>query len=289
MHFKTVKGILSPRNSMNVYRGCSHGCIYCDSRSKCYRMDHDFEDIEVKANAIELLEDKLRSKRKKAMIATGSMSDPYMPLEKTLNLTRKALGVIHRYGFGVTVTTKSDLVLRDLSLYKRINQKAKAVVQMTLTTYDESLCGILEPNVSTTHERFQALKAFRDNNIDTVVWLDPFLPFINDTFENIEGLMEYCVEAEVKGIICFGIGLTLREGNREYFYQKLDEHFPGLKARYMRTYGSSYEVRSPNHQVLMGYIKKVCEEHDILVDPREVFAYLADMPSKTEQLTLFNL
>lgn len=288
MHYKTVKGILSPKNSMNIYRGCSHGCIYCDSRSKCYQMDHEFEDIEVKENAIELLEQKLRSKRKKAIIGTGSMSDPYMHIEKSLKMTRKALEVIEKYGFGVTVLTKSSLILRDLDLYKQINKKAKAIIQMTLTTYDEELCKILEPNVSTTYERFETLKTFRDNWIETVVWLDPFLPFINDTFENIKGLMEYCVEAKVKGIICFGIGLTLREGNREYFYQNLDRYFPGLKEKYIQTYGLSYEIKSQNNEYLMDYIKTVCKENDIMFELDEVFSYLAKFPSKTEQLSMFD-
>lgn len=288
MHYKTVKGILSSSNSMNIYRGCSHGCIYCDSRSKCYQMDHEFEDIEVKENAIELLEQKLRSKRKKAIIGTGSMSDPYMHIEKSLKMTRKALEVIEKYGFGVTVLTKSSLILRDLDLYKQINKKAKAIIQMTLTTYDEELCKILEPNVSTTYERFETLKTFRDNWIETVVWLDPFLPFINDTFENIKGLMEYCVEAKVKGIICFGIGLTLREGNREYFYQNLDRYFPGLKEKYIQTYGLSYEIKSQNNEYLMDYIKTVCKENDIMFELDEVFSYLAKFPSKTEQLSMFD-
>lgn len=288
MHYKTVKGILSSSNSMNIYRGCSHGCIYCDSRSKCYQMDHEFEDIEVKENAIELLEQKLRSKRKKAIIGTGSMSDPYMHIEKSLKMTRKALEVIEKYGFGVTVLTKSSLILRDLDLYKQINIKAKAIIQMTLTTYDEELCKILEPNVSTTYERFETLKTFRDNWIETVVWLDPFLPFINDTFENIKGLMEYCVEAKVKGIICFGIGLTLREGNREYFYQNLDRYFPGLKEKYIQTYGLSYEIKSQNNEYLMDYIKTVCKENDIMFELDEVFSYLAKFPSKTEQLSMFD-
>ena len=288
MHYKTVKGILSPRNSMNIYRGCSHGCIYCDSRSKCYQMDHDFEDIEVKENAIELLEKKLQSKRKKAIIGTGSMSDPYMHIEKSLKMTRKALEVIEKYGFGVTVLTKSSLILRDLDLYRQINKKAKAIIQMTLTTYDEELCKILEPNVSTTNERFETLKVFRDNNIETVVWLDPFLPFINDTFENIKGLMDYCVEAKVKGIVCFGIGLTLREGNREYFYQNLDRYFPGLKEKYISEYGLSYEIKSKNDEYLMKYIKKVCIENNIMIDPDEVFKYLSNFTDKTEQLSLFD-
>ena len=197
MHYVNAKGILSAKNGMNIYRGCTHGCIYCDSRSVCYQIKHDFEDIEVKQNAPELLEKVLRSKRKKCMIGTGSMCDPYMHCEEKLGLTRKCLEIIDRYGFGVSLITKSSRVLRDLDLLKSINSKAKAVVQMTLTTYDENLCKILEPYVSTTSERFDALKVLRDNGIPTVVWLCPILPFINDTEENLKGVLKYCFDASV--------------------------------------------------------------------------------------------
>lgn len=230
MHEVNVKGILSAKNGMNIYRGCLHGCIYCDSRSLCYQMKHKFEDIEVKANAVELLENALRRKRNKCMIGTGAMSDPYMPIEEKLSNMRKCLEVIERYGFGVTMITKSTKVLRDLDLLKKINEKSKCVVQMTLTTYDEDLCRIVEPNVETTYERFRALEILRDNGIPTVVWLCPILPFINDTEENIRGILDYCVRAKVKGIINFDMGVTLRDGNRAYFYKKLDEHFPGERA-----------------------------------------------------------
>ena len=237
MHYAKVKGILSPKNGMNLYRGCSHGCIYCDSRSKCYQMEHAFEDIEVKENALELLESALRRKRKRCMIGTGAMTDPYIPLEAELEYTRKALALIEKYGFGVALQTKSDRVLRDLDILKKINAKTKAVVQMTLTTADESLCRLIEPNVSTTKERFEALKVLRGNGIPTVVWLCPILPYINDTRENIGAILSMCVEAQVRGVICFGMGLTLREGNREYFYRQLDRHFPGAKERYIREFG----------------------------------------------------
>jgi len=181
MHTKDTKGILSPQNGMNNYRGCSHGCIYCDSRSKCYSMDHDFEDIEIKRNAAELLEDALRRKRKKCMIATGSMSDPYIHLEEKILSIRKCLELIEQYGFGLAIQTKSDRILRDLDLLCKINEKSKCVVQMTLTTYEEELCRILEPYVSTTKRRFEVLKIMQEHHIPTVVWLDPILPFINDT------------------------------------------------------------------------------------------------------------
>lgn len=288
MHEVNVKGILSAKNGMNIYRGCLHGCIYCDSRSLCYQMKHKFEDIEVKANAVELLENALRRKRNKCMIGTGAMSDPYMPIEEKLSNMRKCLEVIERYGFGVTMITKSTKVLRDLDLLKKINEKSKCVVQMTLTTYDEDLCRIVEPNVETTYERFRALEILRDNGIPTVVWLCPILPFINDTEENIRGILDYCVRAKVKGIINFDMGVTLRDGNREYFYKKLDEHFPGLKEKYIRMYGNSYQLSSPNSRQLNMIYKSECIKNGIMCDVNECFEYLNEYEDKYggEQISL---
>lgn len=288
MHKVKAKGILSAANGMNIYRGCQHGCIYCDARSKCYQMNHQFEDIEVKENAPELLENALKRKRRKCMIGTGAMSDPYIPLEKELKLTRRCLEIINRYGFGVTVQTKSASVMRDIDLFTKINDKSKAVLQMTLTTADESLCRIIEPNVSVTKERFETLKAFHENGIPSVVWLSPFLPFINDTKENIDGLLKYCIDAKVRGIICFGIGLTLRDGDREYFYSRLDKHFPNMKERYIYTYGNSYQLTSNNNNVLMNRISEVCRNHGIMFGVENVFSYLRKFESKTEQLSLFD-
>ena len=288
MHKVNVKGILSAKNGMNIYRGCLHGCIYCDSRSLCYQMNHKFEDIEVKANAVGLLENTLRRKRNKCMIGTGAMSDPYMPIEEKLGNMRKCLEVIERYGFGVTMITKSTKVLRDLDLLKKINEKSKCVVQMTLTTYDEDLCRIVEPNVETTYERFRALEILHDNGIPTVVWLCPILPFINDTEENIRGILDYCVRAKVKGIINFDMGVTLRDGNREYFYKKLDEHFPGLKEKYIRMYGNSYQLSSPNSRQLNMIYKSECIKNSIMCDVNECFEYLNKYEDKYggEQISL---
>ena len=287
MHFVNVKGILSPQNGMNLYRGCTHGCIYCDSRSKCYGFTHEFEDIEVKQNAPELLEKALRSKRKKCMIGTGAMCDPYMHCEETLQLTRKCLELIEHYGYGVAIQTKSNRILRDLDLLKRIHEQAKCVVQMTLTPYDEDLCKILEPNVCTTKERFETLKIFRENGIPTIVWLSPILPFINDTKENIEGILKYCIQAKVYGIICFGMGVTLREGDREYFYAALKKHFPGMEEKYQKTYGYAYHIPSRKEQELMKLLRERCREHDIVCDVDACFQYLHEFPEKYQQLTLF--
>lgn len=287
MHNVNAKSLLSAQNGMNIYRGCQHGCIYCDSRSKCYQFTHDFEDIEVKQNAPELLEKALRSKRKRCMIGTGSMSDPYMPLERDICLMRRCLELIDRYEFGATVITKSDLVLRDLDLFRSISEKAKAVVQMTLTTLDEDLCRIIEPDVCTTRRRFETLCTLRDNGIPTVVWLTPILPYINDTRENLAGILKYCIQAGVKGIICFGMGVTLREGDREYFYAALDRHFPGLKARYIQTFGNAYMLESPNNPELMRLFHSVCEKYGILHDNEQIFAYLQELPERYEQMALF--
>lgn len=287
MHYKTYKTILSPQNGMNLYRGCTHGCIYCDSRSRCYQMTHDFEDVEVKTDAPTMLEAELRRKRRPCMIGTGAMSDPYMPLEAELRLTRRCLEVIDKYGFGLAIQTKSDLILRDLDLLKSIHQKAKCVVQMTLTTYDEDLCRLLEPQVCTTKARVEVLKTMRDHGIPTVVWLCPLLPFINDTEENLRGILEYCAEAGVWGILNFGIGVTLRDGNREYFYAALDRHFPGLKVRYQQLYGDRYQVSSPRHQDLMRLFYAECGKHGIACHTADIFDYLHALPEKTEQLTLF--
>lgn len=290
MHYVKVKSILSAKNGMNLYRGCSHGCIYCDSRSCCYHMNHAFEDIEVKENAIDLLEQTLRRKRSKCMIGTGSMTDPYIPLELELCHVRKALSLAYQYGFGFTLITKSDRVLRDLDLLKKINDTTKCVVQMTLTTYDEALCRKIEPAVSTTRERVEALKQLRDAGIPTVVWLSPILPFINDTRENIEGILDYCIEAKVCGILCFGMGLTLREGNREYFYSQLDRLFPGMKEKYIRTYGNEYSLNSPDNSRLMELFHQQCEHNGIIHDNHRLFEYLNHFETKqpSRQLSLFD-
>ena len=289
MHFVDARGILSARNGMNIYRGCTHGCIYCDSRSRCYGFTHPFEDIEVKRNAPALLEQKLRSKRKKCMIGTGAMCDPYLHCEEELRLTRACLEIIDRYGFGVSVLTKSDRILRDMDLLGSIQDKSKAVAQMTLTTWDDRLCRIIEPEVCVTSRRLEVLRTMKEAGIPTVVWMTPLLPFINDTKENLEGILEGCLEAGVKGILCFGMGLTLREGNREYFYQALDRHFPGLRWEYQRRYGNAYELPSPRHRELQQIFENTCAKAGILYRPEDIFAYLREFPENKgyTQLSLF--
>ena len=292
MHYVNAKGILTGGGGfygMNIYRGCSHGCIYCDSRSRCYQFTHAFEDIEVKQNAPELLEGALMTKRRRCMIGTGSMSDPYMHCEARLGLTRRCLEIIEKYGFGAAIQTKSDRVLRDIDLLDAINRNAKCVVQVTLTTYNEQLCKVVEPNVCGTRRRIEVLEALRERGIPTVVWLTPILPFINDMEENVAALLDECVRVGVKGIVCFDMGLTLREGDREYYYAALDRHFPGLKARYIRTYGNAYALPSPNSAELMALFHKTCEAHGILSDPEACFTYMRTLPERYEQLSMFDI
>ena len=290
MHFVDAKGLLSRnegRYGMNIYRGCSHGCIYCDSRSLCYHFDHAFEDIEVKRNAPQLLEKELKSKRKRCMIATGAMSDPYMHCEEQLHLTRACLEIILKYGFGVAIQTKSDRILQDISLLEEINKKAKCVVQMTLTTYDDQLCSILEPNVCNTKRRIEVLEEMHKRRIPTLVWITPILPFINDSKENLMPILEECARVGVKGIIDFGMGLTLREGDREYYYVALDTHFPGTKQRYIKRYGDSYILPSPHYEELTEIFQRFCKEKGILCNPEDCFAFISEFPENDRQTSLF--
>ena len=290
MHEIRAKSILSSGNGINIYRGCTHGCIYCDSRSACYQMDHAFEDVAVKVNAPELLEDALRRRRRRCMIGTGSMRDPYLPLERETRLTRRCLEVIDRQGFGVSLLTKSDLVLRDLDLLRRINQTAKAVVCTTFTTFDEDLCRVLEPRVCTTRRRFETLKACREAGVRTGVWLCPILPFLNDTEENLRGLLEYCFAAGVEAIVNFGMGVTLREGDREYFYAQLDRHFPGMKERYIRAFGNRYECLSPNAPRLERIFREECRKRGVLWEAEAAMGWLMEFEDRQagQQLDLFS-
>ena len=287
MHFVKAKGIIGTNNGMNIYRGCQHGCIYCDARSSCYQFTHLFEDIEVKENAIELLEASLKSRRRPTMIGTGAMTDPYMPLERDLQMTRRSLEIIEKYGFGATVHTKSDLILRDLDLFRRINRKTKAVAQISLTCMDDALSRLIEPNVCTTSRRVAVLREFQRAGVPTVVWLCPILPFITDTEENLRSILDACRDTGVKGIIWYGPGVTLRDGDREYFYANLDKKFPGLKEEYIRRYGGAYEVNSPNGVCLNRLFHSTCERYGIWHDNDRIFHYLRTLEDAEEQMRFF--
>lgn len=270
MHLIRPAGILSARNGINVYRGCTHGCIYCDSRSECYQFDHPFEDVAVKINAPELLDQALRRKRAPVVVSTGAMCDPYIPLEAELQLTRRCLEVIQRRGCGVTVQTKSDLVLRDMDLFRQIHTRAPVTVQMTLTTADDALCRQVEPAVCPTSRRLEVLRLCRDAGLPTVVWIAPLLPFINDTEENLRALLTACLDAGVMGIRMYGFGMTLRAGSREYYYAQLDRRFPGLRAQYEQRFGRMYELPSPNHYRLAEVLEHFCDSHGLLYRHRDL-------------------
>ena len=290
MHFVEAKGILTGSGDycgMNIYRGCTHGCIYCDSRSACYRFTHPFEDVEVKRNAPELLEKALKAKRQRCMIGTGAMSDPYMHCEEQLRLTRRCLQIILENGFGAAIQTKSDRILQDIDLLDAINRSAKCVVQMTLTSFDDGLCRIVEPNVCNTKRRIEVLKELRARDIPTVVWLTPILPFINDTPENLTAILNACAEAGVRGVIDFGMGLTLREGDREYYYAALDRHFPGMKETYIRRYGDAYVLPSPRAKELTELFHRLCGEHGMLSDPEACFRFIRQLPERYPQTKLW--
>lgn len=228
--------------NMNIYKGCCHVCIYYDSRSNCYQII-DFDRVRIKENSIEIIKKDLTSKIKKGVVGTGAMSDPYNPFEEKYLLTRQALKLLDEHRFGIAITTKSDLIVRDIDILKRIQKHSPNLVKITITTFDDELCKKIEPNVSTTSDRFKALKKLSDNNIYSGVLLMPILPFINDTEENIRNIIKRAYECGAKFIFSYGIGVTLRSNQREYYFEQLRKIFPNqmLDEKYIKTYGEQYE------------------------------------------------
>lgn len=266
--------------NMNLYRGCSHGCIYCDSRSLCYGDDY-FDLNKPKKDAIILLENELFSKRKKGICGMGGMNDPYNPLEKKLELTRNALKLIHKYGYGVTIITKSTLVLRDIDILKEINKFKSVLVTFTITTADLDLQSIIEPYSCTSIERFEAIKKLNDEGIKSGICLMPILPFINDTDKNLDDLLDLSKKYNVKYIYPY-FGVTLRDRQREYFYKQLDIHFPGIKEKYIRTYKENYVCDSLRNKYLYDRLKKKCNESGIIYNMEKINNYFIKKP---EQMT----
>jgi len=254
--------------NMNIYRGCSHACIYCDSRSDCYQ-NKDFDTVKAKENALELIRDELRRKVKPGTIATGAMSDPYNPLERKLLLTRHALELIHAFDFGVAIDTKSALITRDMDVLQDIKTHSPVIVKVSITTADDETAKQIEPNVSSPSERFDALRQLADSGIYCGVLIMPILPFINDTEENILGIVRRAKEAGAR-FVYPALGMTLRAGNREYYYEHLDKHFPGIKAKYMQKYGTQYQCTSPHAKRLWGVFKSECEQLGLLYNMRAI-------------------
>jgi DNA repair photolyase len=261
--------------NMNIYRGCSHGCIYCDSRSDCYR-NTDFDTIKPKENALQIIRDELRRKAKSGVIATGAMSDPYNPLERELKLSRHALELINAYGFGVSVATKSALVARDADILRDIKAHSPVIVKLSITTADEELCKKLEPNVSGASERFEAMGVLAGHGIYCGALVMPVLPFINDSGENIVEIVRRAKEAGAR-FVYPAFGMTLRQGNREYFYGQLDKLFPQMKERYIKQYGLRYYCPSPKAKKLWGIFTAECERLGLVYDMKAIISrYKAD-------------
>jgi DNA repair photolyase len=267
--------------NMNLYRGCSHGCIYCDSRSLCYGINN-FDIVKAKKNAINILELELMRKRIKGVCGMGSMSDPYNPLEKKLELTRAALKLFYRYGFGTSVITKSSLVARDLDIYKKLNENNSVLINITITTADETLQKIIEPRASTTLERFETLKKFSEAGIKAGIILTPILPYINDSVENLDRIIELSKKYKVNHIYAI-FGMTLRDIQRDHYYKYLDKCFPGIKEKYISKYGNSYSCSSPNSNILYAYLAKKCKENNILFKIKDINK---DFLKRPEQLAL---
>ena len=265
---------------LNLYRGCQHQCIYCDSRSLCYGIENFDGDVLIKANAIEILRDELSRKRKKGIIGTGSMNDPYMPLEEQTSLTRRALETIADYGFGVHVITKSDLVLRDIDVLQRIS-RVSAAVSLTITTADDALSKIVEPGAPPSSSRFRAMKGLSEAGIETRLALMPTLPFIEDSWENVSAIIEEAHSCGVKVIIPW-FGMSMRNRQRDYFYDRLDESFPGLRGRYEVAYGEAYACPSPHAKDLYRRTQELCTRLGIATQVKPLLA------PNAEELRLFD-
>lgn len=270
--------------NMNIYKGCSHGCIYCDSRSSCYGVE-DFDRVRCKQDVLTLIEHELRSKQYKGVVGMGAMSDPYNPYEREHQLTRQALMLLDRYGFGVGLSSKSALIMRDIELIKSINRHSPVCIKMTITTADDELSSIVEPHVDVTSKRYQALKAVADAGIYTGILMMPILPFINDTKENIKSIVIRAKEAGVN-FIYPSFGVTLRQNQRLYFYEKLDKHFPGIKEQYIRHYRYNYNCISTRYQELMGYFRKCCKCYGLDYKMSEIVKNSKNQLGQT-QLSLF--
>lgn len=271
--------------NMNLYRGCCHDCIYCDSRSHCYHID-DFDQVRGKENALMILEKELMRKRKKGVIGIGAMSDTYNPYEEKYKITRQALKLIEKYGFGVSIDTKSNLILRDIDILKEINKKQNVIIKLTITTPHDDLSKIIEPNVCVSSKRFSAIKQLNDSGIFAGVMMAPVLPFITDKEEDIKRLVRLAYENNAKFIYTY-MAVTLRENQRDYYYEKLDLNFKGIKQKYMQCYGMRYNCMVPHYKRLYEVFKNECDKYGILYDMDKIIKAYQKNIQVNEQLTLF--
>lgn len=270
--------------NMNIYKGCCHGCIYCDSRSECYHVDN-FDEVRAKENSLNIIERELKGKRKKGIIGTGAMSDPYNPFEKEYELTREALKLISKYGYGISTVTKSSLITRDIDLYERIKEYSPVSPKLTITTFDDELCKKLEPNVTVSSQRFKAVQQLAEAGIYTGILMTPILPFINDMEKNISNIVYSALDSGAKFIYA-SMGVTLRQNQRDYFYSKLDDLFPDMKQRYIRTFGDSYNCISPQANKLWERFTSLCEKYKIIYKMPQIIHGYKNIKTET-QLSLF--
>ena len=271
--------------NMNLYRGCSHGCIYCDSRSDCYHIEN-FDIVKGKEDMLHILENELSKKRLKGVIGIGAMSDTYNPMEIKYQQTRGALQLISKYGFGVSIDTKSDLILRDIDLLKEINSKNNVIIKFTITTPDDNLSKRIEPNVCVSSKRLEAIKILNDNGIFTGIMMNPVLPFITDKEEDIKKLVELASRSGAKFIHTY-MGMTLRENQRAYYFYKLDEKFPGVKEKYIKNYGDRYNCLVPNYKQLYKVFTDECDRYGILYKMNDIIRAYKKDSTNDEQISLF--
>lgn len=268
--------------NMNLYKGCCHKCIYCDSRSNCYQVDN-FDIVRAKKDEIEILNQELKAKRKKGVIGIGAMSDSYNPFEKQYEITKKALELISYYKFGVSIETKSNLIVRDIDIFKEINRKADVILKFTITSADDNLSRKIEPNVCVSSERLKAMKQLSKQGLFVGTLLTPILPFITDSEENIRNVIRLSYENGARFVFSMG-GVTLRENQREYFYEQLDKTFPKLKEKYINTYGNSYFCY-PLNKRLEKIFKEECKKYGLLYKMSDIVKAYKKEFGQEEQLT----
>lgn len=281
--YKENLGWFGINYNMNIYKGCCHGCIYCDSRSNCYQII-DFDRVRIKSNAIEMLKHELKSKRTKGVVGTGAMSDPYNPFEKKYMLTREALKLINENKFGISIATKSDLVTRDIDILKEIQKHSPTIVKITITTYDDELCSKIESNVSTTSDRFKAIKELSDNGVYTGVLMMPLLPYINDDIENIKNIVKKAYESGAKFIYAHYFGVTLRLNQKEYYFQQLKKNFPNadLRKLYDEKYGNSYINSVVDYEYKWNVFKDECKKYGLLYKMDDIIKDYKEKYEKTQ-------